>query len=218
MIIITLILSLLLFFFFFFFLMIRRPPRSTLFPYTTLFRSRPHRGGAHLGGAVGQEQKDRARVLLEVLGLAHHPDGAERGDAHLRLRILQQTLEPPDDRLRGLHVPRAPSVDQSARGVHSRRSVRPAERLGQLVHGLRNGSGGGGPRLVLSRSLLDPGEEPHHFTFDPGATSSPTSTTVSPRGPPDANSTIPWDSTPRRGFFGKFATTATVRPTSSSGR
>src|SRR2546426_11725703 len=31
-------------FFFFFFLMIRRPPRSTLFPYTTLFRS--HRLGA----------------------------------------------------------------------------------------------------------------------------------------------------------------------------
>src|SRR5256885_16752947 len=29
-----------LYFFFFFFLMIRRPPRSTLFPYTTLFRSR----------------------------------------------------------------------------------------------------------------------------------------------------------------------------------
>src|SRR2546430_7294542 len=27
-------------FFLFFFLMIRRPPRSTLFPYTTLFRSR----------------------------------------------------------------------------------------------------------------------------------------------------------------------------------
>src|SRR2546430_9505403 len=27
------------FFFLFFFLMIRRPPRSTLFPYTTLFRS-----------------------------------------------------------------------------------------------------------------------------------------------------------------------------------
>src|SRR5476651_825543 len=29
------------FLFFFFFLMIRRPPRSTLFPYTTLFRSKP---------------------------------------------------------------------------------------------------------------------------------------------------------------------------------
>src|SRR5947209_19001733 len=29
---------------FFFFLMIRRPPRSTLFPYTTLFRSHPANG------------------------------------------------------------------------------------------------------------------------------------------------------------------------------
>src|SRR6267143_1950817 len=35
------------FFFFFFFLMIRRPPRSTLFPYTTLFRSRPLVATAH---------------------------------------------------------------------------------------------------------------------------------------------------------------------------
>src|SRR6266705_6138181 len=36
--------------FFFFFLMIRRPPRSTLFPYTTLFRSsaRLCQPGAHL--------------------------------------------------------------------------------------------------------------------------------------------------------------------------
>src|SRR5688572_32365043 len=32
-------------FLFFFFLMIRRPPRSTLFPYTTLFRSPRHRAG-----------------------------------------------------------------------------------------------------------------------------------------------------------------------------
>src|SRR2546425_10078885 len=33
-------------FLFFFFLMIRRPPRSTLFPYTTLFRSRGNLGPA----------------------------------------------------------------------------------------------------------------------------------------------------------------------------
>src|SRR3712207_7634111 len=41
----------------FFFLMIRRPPRSTLFPYTTLFRSRryDHRPGA-LGGEHLQQQ------------------------------------------------------------------------------------------------------------------------------------------------------------------
>src|SRR5437762_6028222 len=31
-------------FLYFFFLMIRRPPRSTLFPYTTLFRSSPQGG------------------------------------------------------------------------------------------------------------------------------------------------------------------------------
>src|SRR5215203_6846217 len=37
--------------FLFFFLMIRRPPRSTLFPYTTLFRScRPLRGSPPCGG------------------------------------------------------------------------------------------------------------------------------------------------------------------------
>src|SRR3712207_7539056 len=34
---------------FFFFLMIRRPPRSTLFPYTTLFRS-PHHGDDRAAG------------------------------------------------------------------------------------------------------------------------------------------------------------------------
>src|SRR6185437_16671211 len=33
--------------FIFFFLMIRRPPRSTLFPYTTLFRSTSHEPDLH---------------------------------------------------------------------------------------------------------------------------------------------------------------------------
>src|SRR3972149_10742721 len=37
------------FFGFFFFLMIRRPPRSTLFPYTTLFRSAGCRGRVTVG-------------------------------------------------------------------------------------------------------------------------------------------------------------------------
>src|SRR2546427_12951354 len=40
------------FYVFFFFLMIRRPPRSTLFPYTTLFRSDEIL--AHLAGNVRQ--------------------------------------------------------------------------------------------------------------------------------------------------------------------
>src|SRR6266481_7486150 len=51
-------------FFFFFFLMIRRPPRSTLFPYTTLFRScsAAHAGqapGAASGAEVPVSHRDR---------------------------------------------------------------------------------------------------------------------------------------------------------------
>src|SRR3712207_8332478 len=44
-----------------FFLMIRRPPRSTLFPYTTLFRSRA--GGARYRGKqrIGQGHRAQAR-------------------------------------------------------------------------------------------------------------------------------------------------------------
>src|SRR2546421_348710 len=40
--------------FFFFFLMIRRPPRSTLFPYTTLFRSQMEKHGRQQSVAARQ--------------------------------------------------------------------------------------------------------------------------------------------------------------------
>src|SRR5436305_9101746 len=48
--------------FFFFFLMIRRPPRSTLFPYTTLFRSRRSgcRGPARGTRDAARRTADRA--------------------------------------------------------------------------------------------------------------------------------------------------------------
>src|ERR1039458_10826457 len=45
--------------FFFFFLMIRRPPRSTLFPYTTLFRS--HK--------AGQQGAKAAKILFANMGI-----------------------------------------------------------------------------------------------------------------------------------------------------
>src|SRR3712207_7778688 len=44
--------------------MIRRPPRSTLFPYTTLFRSR-HRG--HLGRGDRRRGQGEARRALRVV-------------------------------------------------------------------------------------------------------------------------------------------------------
>src|SRR3712207_8424280 len=52
-----------------FFLMIRRPPRSTLFPYTTLFRSRPvHPAGAPESlCAVGRVQFFIQAVNLHAL-------------------------------------------------------------------------------------------------------------------------------------------------------
>src|SRR5256885_16677810 len=50
--------------YFFFFLMIRRPPRSTLFPYTTLFRS-----GA---SAVGGHHLRRDPPDLASCGVLHH--------------------------------------------------------------------------------------------------------------------------------------------------
>src|SRR5437762_7126695 len=52
--------------FFFFFLMIRRPPRSTLFPYTTLFRSCPRCRGQILAtwnrGSPGKRDRKSTRL------------------------------------------------------------------------------------------------------------------------------------------------------------
>src|SRR2546426_11252497 len=59
--------SFLRFLLFFFFLMIRRPPRSTLFPYTTLFRSdqdQAHSGSSSIG-------RDGFQSLVAEVGLKH---------------------------------------------------------------------------------------------------------------------------------------------------
>src|SRR3712207_6917520 len=54
----------------FFFLMIRRPPRSTLFPYTTLFRSEVCPRVRRPAGRVGQDEP--------VLGRLGHGRSTER--------------------------------------------------------------------------------------------------------------------------------------------
>src|SRR5256885_3443227 len=58
-------------YFFFFFLMIRRPPRSTLFPYTTLFRSmrdeiRSQGGEVRLNAPVTRLRLEGDRVVEVV--------------------------------------------------------------------------------------------------------------------------------------------------------
>src|SRR5258708_35561588 len=54
---------------FFFFLMIRRPPRSTLFPYTTLFRS-PFAQVA--GDSVRARRSKRRRMRADTRRRKHH--------------------------------------------------------------------------------------------------------------------------------------------------
>src|SRR2546426_9308234 len=71
----------------FFFLMIRRPPRSTLFPYTTLFRSHPQ--GARVADIGGMEIER----------------GVVRGDLGERARRQEQERKEQSDR---------PSVPPSA--------------------------------------------------------------------------------------------------------
>src|SRR5690242_21117499 len=61
-------------YFFFFFLMIRRPPRSTLFPYTTLFRSIQHQpvafGARHAGQEIALGALCRRQALVAMVDLA----------------------------------------------------------------------------------------------------------------------------------------------------
>src|SRR2546427_9539604 len=52
----------------FFFLMIRRPPRSTLFPYTTLFRSGQFYVRSETAEALGVSQQDVRIVPMTVGG------------------------------------------------------------------------------------------------------------------------------------------------------
>src|SRR2546430_4457724 len=71
----------------FFFLMIRRPPRSTLFPYTTLFRSVPTRSRAVHRDAVAEAATRVARVgdvqvACSIPGDAHRSVHSRRSEEH----------------------------------------------------------------------------------------------------------------------------------------
>src|SRR5947209_10616577 len=69
---------LILFVYVFFFLMIRRPPRSTLFPYTTLFRS------FHLENAGDRFFADFGDPIGRPVGLLHRLEGpADRKSTRL---------------------------------------------------------------------------------------------------------------------------------------
>src|SRR2546429_7165926 len=67
----------------FFFLMIRRPPRSTLFPYTTLFRSRAHPGR----GSREWSSDDPTRVRSRDRASGGHRRRSEEHTSELQSRL-----------------------------------------------------------------------------------------------------------------------------------
>src|SRR6266568_5429473 len=63
--------------FIFFFLMIRRPPRSTLFPYTTLFRPGPQRDRAYGARSAGGRAQDATSGHRRLVLGAHERRSAD---------------------------------------------------------------------------------------------------------------------------------------------
>src|SRR3989442_6271299 len=66
--------------------MIRRPPRSTLFPYTTLFRSRRQLSESQRAvqqlRAVAKPYRFRVRADAESIGLGYCPELLNRSEEH----------------------------------------------------------------------------------------------------------------------------------------
>src|SRR5438874_6574001 len=113
-----------------FFLMIPRPPRSTLFPYTTLFRSEPRQGG-EVGGEhlrLGPEQADG-------VGRQGHADGEVL--VELGRRRTQRLVARPEPGARDLRlvrvvagrVERGPAPAPDAGQVELGRDLLRSERL-----------------------------------------------------------------------------------------
>src|SRR6266540_4831135 len=99
---------------FFFFLMIRRPPRSTLFPYTTLFRSAPavvETGPGELGRILDVRGTAKPEVPRGVEAVARILEGPHDGRAEARgergrAGVLDQVPNPLEHRGERLEVRR----------------------------------------------------------------------------------------------------------------
>src|SRR3712207_329499 len=133
----------------FFFLMIRRPPRSTLFPYTTLFRSNAKASN------TGRQHGPRAHYLHELRGCegAVADQGVPLGEALLTVR-----LDAPHDDALGierLQPPKRPHLREQP-------LLSGAEEDSSLWS-LHLGQGGASGPLLRSFDLLDAAQlrEPH---------------------------------------------------------
>src|SRR5260370_26930414 len=101
----------------FFFLMIRRPPRSTLFPYTTLFRSRSRSSAGHPYPSHKQNQQSSGVVVYSAT-----PDDCWRSEEHtselqshlnLVCRLLLEKKTTPTQSARRLKLSRSRELSTS---------------------------------------------------------------------------------------------------------
>src|SRR2546427_8590243 len=123
--------------------MIRRPPRSTLFPYTTLFRSDAHvgprrgRGGRGAHGPDGRQRDHVVHLLVRLVALeapfvvrlvVQHPGRVERGVLPVAVAPLGWILRAPAGALQhhgeadevALHEAAVGASHRRAGGVHLR--------------------------------------------------------------------------------------------------
>ena len=77
----------------FFFLMIRRPPRSTLFPYTTLFRSGPSDLGLSLGYVPGNFEEPVLNEAIETILKTAQSQGIRAGIYTLTPEFARRMIE-----------------------------------------------------------------------------------------------------------------------------
>src|SRR5882762_9754311 len=114
----------------FFFLMIRRPPRSTLFPYTTLFRSpAPHEGvpydivageslltiRVYRAGALASAGHDHLIALHALTGTVYVPADVMRTSFEVRIPVAEFTVDEPVLRAQEHSPDFPPEVPDTAR-------------------------------------------------------------------------------------------------------
>src|SRR5258708_21521058 len=102
--------------------MIRRPPRSTLFPYTTLFRSRIH---GRFEGAVRGQQIDVARRIGGRSAAAHPDRGRSeehtselQSPDHLVCRLLLEKKKKTKSTVEAKHHLHSPMRDHHHHTIH----------------------------------------------------------------------------------------------------
>src|SRR2546422_8629158 len=143
--------------------MIRRPPRSTLFPYTTLFRSLPavlragrrgrgdHRHAVEWRRGIAQDRRDGRRLRDQ-----RRPPQFLRppGDDDERA-LLRRRPEPPDHGDRSRHGALVRRAGDG--GTHDpRRLSPPADEAGMGDGGQRGGRAGASAPQAVSRALALP--------------------------------------------------------------